>query len=75
MFTANAFSGGTMPVASDVRLGVSYAGGSLSGTCAIPPALSVAFAVPVDNTTGTTIITRAQLLSDMGALVAAYPQI
>jgi hypothetical protein len=75
MFTANAFSGGTMPVASDVRLGVSYAGGSLSGTCAVPSANSVAFGVPVDNTTGNAVITRAQLFSDTGAIIAAYPQI
>jgi hypothetical protein len=75
MFTANAFSGGTVPAASDVRLGVSYASGSLSGTCAIPPANSVAFGVPVDNTTGNAVITRAQLYSDTGAIIAAYPQI
>jgi hypothetical protein len=75
LYTANALSGGTMPAVSDVRLGVSYASGTLTGTCAVPAANSVAFGVPVDNTTGTTIITRAQLLSDMGALIAAYPQI
>jgi hypothetical protein len=75
MFTSNAFSGGTVPAASDVRLGVSYAGGSLTGTCAIPPALSVAFAVPVDNTTGLSIITRAQFLTDLGTIAAGYPQI
>jgi hypothetical protein len=75
MFTANAFSGGTVPAASDVRLGVSYAGGSLSGTCAVPSANSVAFGVPVDNTTGNAVITRAQLFSDTGAIIAAYPQI
>jgi len=75
MFTANAFSGGTMPVASDVRYGVSYAGGALSGTCYVPAAASVAYGVPVDATTGTSVINRAQLLSDIGSLMAAYPQI
>jgi hypothetical protein len=75
MFTANAFSGGTMPAASDVRLGVSYAGGSLSGTCAVPSANSVAFGVPVDATTGTSLITRAQFLTDLGTIAAGYPQI
>ena len=73
MFTSNAFTGTTIPAASDVRFGVSYANGSLTGTCYVPSANSVAFGVPVDNTTGTTIITRAQLLSDMGALFQAYP--
>lgn len=75
IFTANAFSGGTVPAASDVRLGVSYAGGSLSGTCAVPSANSVAFGVPVDNTTGTSLITRAQFLTDLGTIAAGYPQI
>lgn len=75
MFTANAFSGGTMPVASDVRLGVSYANGTLTGTCAVPSANSVVWGVPVDNTVGNAVITRAQLFSDTGAIIAAYPQI
>ena len=75
MFTANAFSGGTMPVASDVRLGVSYAGGALTGTCVVPSANSVVWGVPVDNTVGNAVITRAQLFSDTGAIIAAYPQI
>ena len=75
IFTANAFSGGTVPAASDVRLGISYAGGSLTGTCAVPSANSVAFGVPVDATTGTSLITRAQFLTDLGTIAAGYPQI
>jgi hypothetical protein len=47
--TANA----AMPAATDVRDGVSYASGALTGTCAVPAAESVAFGVPVDATTGT----------------------
>jgi hypothetical protein len=70
LFTANALS--TFPAVTDVRSGVIYASGSLTGTCAVPPALSVAFGVPVDNTTGLSIITRAQLITDVGAIVAAY---
>lgn len=70
LFTANALS--TFPAVSDVRSGVVYASGSLTGTCNVPAAASVAFGVPVDNTTGTAIITRAQLISDVGAIVAAY---
>lgn len=51
--TANA----AMPAASDVRSGVSYASGALTGSCAVPAASSVAFGVPVDNATGTAILT------------------
>jgi hypothetical protein len=48
---------GEMPAASDVRIGVSYASGALTGTCAVPAAASVAFGVPVDATTGTAVLT------------------
>jgi len=44
---------GQMPAASDVRDGVSYASGALTGTCKVPAAASVGFGVPVDATTGT----------------------
>jgi hypothetical protein len=47
--TANA----SMPAATDVRDGVSYASGALTGTCKVPAAASVGFGVPVDATTGT----------------------
>jgi hypothetical protein len=56
------------PVVTDVRTGVSYASGALTGTLDVPPASSVAVGVPVDNTTGTAIIS----ISDMGALLASY---
>ena len=46
---------------SDVRAGVTYAG--LTGTCAVPPAASVAIGVPVDNTTGTALLTGAAVAS------------
>jgi hypothetical protein len=48
---------GEMPAESDVRTGVSYASGALTGTCAVPAAASVAFGVPVDATTGTAVLT------------------
>jgi hypothetical protein len=44
---------------ADVRSGVSYALGNLTGTCAVPAAGSVALGVPVDNTTGTAALTPA----------------
>jgi hypothetical protein len=45
------------PIAADVRTGVSYGGGNLTGTCAVPAAGSVALGVPVDATTGTAVLT------------------
>jgi hypothetical protein len=58
------------PAATDVRSGVSYADGGLTGTCAVPPAGSVALGVPVDNTTGSAVLTAAAVqdaLSTYGA--------
>jgi hypothetical protein len=45
------------PSPANVRTGVSYGDGSLTGTAAIPPAGSVALGVPVDATTGTAVLT------------------
>jgi hypothetical protein len=56
------------PATGDVRLGVTYSGGALTGTLAVPTASSVAVGVPVDNTFGTGIFT----IGDMGALLASY---
>ena len=52
---------GLMPAVTDVRSGVSYNGGSLTGTCAVPAANSVAAGVPVDNTVGTAALTPASV--------------
>jgi hypothetical protein len=49
------------PAASNVRSGVSYANGNQTGTCAVPAAGSVALGVAVDNTTGTAILTQANV--------------
>lgn len=54
---------GQMPAASDVRSGVSYASGALTGSCAVPAAGSTALGVPVDNTTGTAVLTPAAVWS------------
>jgi len=56
------------PVITDVRDGVTYASGSLTGTLKVPPTSSVSVGVPVDNTVGTGIFT----ITDMGALLASY---
>jgi len=70
LYTSNALS--DFPAITDVRSGVTYAAGTLTGSCAIPSTSSVAFGVPVDNSTGSAIISRAQLYSDVGAIVAGY---
>jgi hypothetical protein len=44
-----------------VRSGVTYAAGALTGTAAIPAAGSVALGVPVDATTGTAVLTAANV--------------
>jgi hypothetical protein len=56
------------PPTTDVRDGVSYASGALTGTLKVPPSSSVAVGVPVDNTTGTAIIS----VTDMGALLTSF---
>jgi hypothetical protein len=56
------------PPIIDVRLGTTYAGGTLMGTLAVPPTSAVAVGVPTDNTVGTAVID----INDMGALLASY---
>lgn len=48
---------GQVPAQSDVRFGVTYQSGAKTGSAYIPAAASVAFGVPVDNTTGTAALT------------------
>lgn len=65
------YSAGTAlgnPAVTDVRDGTTYASGALTGTLKVPSASSVAVGVPVDNTTGTAMIS----VTDMGALLASY---
>jgi hypothetical protein len=56
------------PSVEDVRLGVTYSDGSLTGTLAVPTFSAVSVGVPVDNGVGTGIFT----ITDMGALLASY---
>lgn len=58
----------SVPSESDVRNGVSYASGALTGTLKVPSASSVAVGVPVDNTTGTAMIS----ITDMGTLLTSF---
>jgi hypothetical protein len=59
-YTAD-YSGFGQPATSNVRSGVTYAAGALTGTAAIPAAGSVALGVPVDATTGTAVLTAANV--------------
>jgi hypothetical protein len=60
LYTADFGVFGNPPIA-DVRSGVNYGGGGLTGTAAIPAAGSVALGVPVDATTGTAVLTAANV--------------
>ena len=56
------------PATTDVREGTTYADGALTGTLIVPPTGSVAVGVPVDNTTGTAMIS----IQDMGSLLTSF---
>ena len=60
----------SMPAATDVRNGVSYASGALTGSAFIPLASSVASGVPVDATTGTATLTAADVRAAIGLATA-----
>lgn len=72
LLTTNAFT--NYPSVNDVRFGVTYSNlGSLTGTAYIPIPETVALGVPVGPTaTGTALVTREQLIRDMGALIAGF---
>ena len=57
-----------IPVIGNVRDGVSYASGTLTGTLKVPSPLNVALGVPTDNTVGSAVIT----IGDMGTLLASF---
>ena len=64
MFTAD--NGLGQAAITDVRFGTVYASGALTGVAYIPAASSVAFGVPVDNTTGTATLTAADVRAAIG---------
>ena len=53
----------TYPLSGDVRFGVSYAAGNLTGSCYVPSPSSVAYNVPVDNSLGQAILSIDNLLN------------
>lgn len=57
----------TYPAAANVRSGTTYgAGGSLTGTCAVPGAASVLVGVPVDATTGSATVSATDIRAAIG---------
>ena len=65
-------STGYYPSVSDVRSGTSYAGGTRTGTLAVPAASLVASGVAVDATTGTAAITSAAIQSACASALTAF---
>lgn len=66
LYLTDAYAAG-YPAASNVRSGTTYgAGGSLTGTCAVPGASSVVVGVPVDNTVGTAAVTASTIRAALG---------
>ena len=49
------------PTPSNVRSGVTYGNGNLTGTCAVPSPSNVDFGTPVDNTVGAAVLTTASV--------------
>jgi hypothetical protein len=56
-------SSNAFPLSSDVRFGISYAGGNLTGSCCVPSASSVSYGVPIDNTVGIAVLDATTLWS------------
>lgn len=63
---------GDPPAVSNVRSGTIYHFATLTGTCAVPGAGSVAAGVPVDATVGTAVLTQSQVQIGCNAALAAY---
>lgn len=60
------------PTVGNVRKGTTYGvSNEFTGTLAVPPAASVAYGVPVDNTTGTAALSPADIAALVGAQIAA----
>lgn len=61
---------GQMPAITDVRSGVSYASGALTGSAFIPSPSTVATGVPVDNTVGTAALSASDVATAVWATAA-----
>lgn len=51
------------PSVNNVRNGVTYKNGTMTGTCKVPPPAAVSLGVEVDHTTGTAMLTALDLLN------------
>ena len=59
------------PSESNVRFGVIYGSNNeYTGTCRVPPPQSVAYGVPVDDTTGTAFIDISEIIAGTGVIVS-----
>ena len=59
------------PSESDVRFGVTYGpDNQYTGSCRVPSPQSVAYGVPVDNTTGTAFIDISEIIAGIGVIVS-----
>lgn len=66
LYTADSVGGN--PAVGNVRSGTVFGpNNELTGTCAVPPAGSVALGVPVDATTGTAVLTQANFQAALTA--------
>jgi hypothetical protein len=63
-----------MPAAADVRFGVSYASGALTGSAYIPAAGSVSLGVPVGAVTGTAVLTAAAIRAELAVELTRLAQ-
>lgn len=69
LYTADSVGGN--PATTNVRSGTVYGpSDELTGTCAVPPAGSVALGVPVDDTTGTALLTQQNIADALSAASA-----
>lgn len=67
LYTTTYTAIGGLPATTNVRSGTVFGPvNELTGTLAVPPAASVSYGVPVDNTTGTAAITAADIRTAIG---------
>lgn len=67
--SANVSNG--LPAASDVRLGTAFNFGNTTGTLAVPTASQVSSGIAVDNTTGTAVLTAANVKASVWDIAAS----
>jgi hypothetical protein len=56
-------SSNTYPLSSDVRYGISYAGGNLIGSCNVPSPSNVSFNIPVGTGIGNAVLTASDFFN------------